>query len=166
MNNPLSYVKLDLCISRQEISQKPLLINKFIYKLYMLLLLLLNHFSHVRLCETPQTAATRLPCLWDSPGKNIGMGCHFLLQCVKMKSESEVTQSCPTLSYPMDRSLPGFSIHGIFQARVLEWVPLPSPINCIYMLQKSNVLKSQFCLGVSHICYIIPSFGNVLVGIW
>ena len=64
---------------------------------------------------------TSLPCPWDSPGKNIGVGCHFLLQCVKMKSESEVTQSCLTLSDPMDHSLPGFCIHGIFQARVLEW---------------------------------------------
>ena len=58
---------------------------------------------------------------WDSPGKNTGMGCHFLLQCMKVKSESEVSQSCPTLGNPMDCSLPGSSIHGIFQARVLEW---------------------------------------------
>ena len=64
---------------------------------------------------------TRLLCPWDSPGKNTGVGCHFLLQCMKVKSESEVTQSCPTLSDPMDCSLPGSSVHGIFQARVLEW---------------------------------------------
>ena len=64
---------------------------------------------------------TRLPCPWDSPGKNTGVGCHFLLQCMKVKSESEVTQSCPTLSNPMDCSLPGSSVHGIFQAKVLEW---------------------------------------------
>ena len=64
---------------------------------------------------------TRLPCPWDSPGKNTGVGCHFFLQCMKGKSESEVAQSCPTLSNPMDCSLPGSSIHGIFQARVLEW---------------------------------------------
>ena len=63
---------------------------------------------------------TRLPWPWDSPGKNTGVDCHFLLQCMKVKSESEVAQSCPTLSYPMDCSLPGSSIHGIFQARVLE----------------------------------------------
>ena len=56
----------------------------------------------------------RLPRPWDSPGKNTGVGCHFLLQCVKVKSESEVAQSCPTLSDPMDCSLPGSSIHGIF----------------------------------------------------
>ena len=65
---------------------------------------------------------TRLPHPWDSPGKNTGVGCHFLLQCTKVKSESEVAQSCPTLSDPMDCSPPGSSIHGIFQARVLEWV--------------------------------------------
>ena len=64
---------------------------------------------------------TRLPCPWDSPGKNTGVGCHFLLQCIRVKSESEVAQSCPTLSDPMDCSPPGSSIHGIFQARVLEW---------------------------------------------
>ena len=64
---------------------------------------------------------TRLPHPWDSPGKNTGMGCHFLLQCMKVKSEREVAQSCPTLSDPMDYSLPGSSAHGIFQARVLEW---------------------------------------------
>ena len=63
---------------------------------------------------------TRLPRPWDSPGKNTGVGCHFLLQCMKVKSESEVAHSCPTLSDPMDCSPPG-SIHGIFQARVLEW---------------------------------------------
>ena len=64
---------------------------------------------------------TRLPHPWDSPGKNTGVGCHFILQCMKVKSESEVSQSYPTLSDPMDCSLPGSSIHGIFQARVLEW---------------------------------------------
>ena len=64
---------------------------------------------------------TRLPRPWDSPGKNIGVGCHFLLQCMKVKSESEVAQSCLTLSDPMDCSLPGSSVHGIFQARVLAW---------------------------------------------
>ena len=64
---------------------------------------------------------TRLPRPWDSPGKNTGVGCHFLLQCMKVKSEMEVAQSCPTLSDPMDYSPPGSSIHGIFQARVLEW---------------------------------------------
>ena len=64
---------------------------------------------------------TRLLRPWDSPGKNTGVGCHFLLQCMKVKSESEVTQPCPTLSNPMDCSSPGSSIHGIFQARVLEW---------------------------------------------
>jgi len=64
---------------------------------------------------------TRFPRPWDSPGKNTGVGCHFLLQCRKVKSESQVAQSCPTLSHLMDCSLPGSSIHGIFQARVLEW---------------------------------------------
>ena len=64
---------------------------------------------------------TRLHRPWDSSGKNTGVSCHFLLQCMKVKSESEVSQSCPTLSDPMDCSPPGSSVHGIFQARVLEW---------------------------------------------
>ena len=67
---------------------------------------------------------TRLPGPWDSPGKNTGVDCHFLLQCMKVKSESEVAQSCPTLSDPMDCSLPGSSVRGIFQVRVLEWVAI------------------------------------------
>ena len=64
---------------------------------------------------------TRLPRPWDSSGKDTGVGCHFLLQCKKVKSESEAAQSCPTLSDPMDCSPPGSSVHGIFKARVLEW---------------------------------------------
>ena len=90
----------------------------------LLLLLLLSCFSRVRLCVTLQTAAHQAPCPWDSPGKNTGVGCHFLLQCMKVKSESEVVQSCPTLSDPMDCSPPGSSIHGILQARALEWAPI------------------------------------------
>ena len=93
--------------------------------LYNLLLLLLSRFSRVRLCATPYTAAHQAARPWDSPGKNTGVDCHFLLQCMKGKSED--TQSCLTLSDPMDRSLPGSSIHWIFQARVLDWVVIPSP---------------------------------------
>ena len=77
-------------------------------------------------------AAHQAPHPWDSPGKNTGVGCHFLLQCMEVKSESEVAQSCPIPSDPMESSLPGSSVHGILQARVLEWVaigyPMPSEI--------------------------------------
>ena len=73
------------------------------------------------LCDPIRWQPTRLLRPWDSPGKNTGVGRHFLLQCMKVKRESEVAQSCPTLCNPMDCSLPGSSIHGIFQARVLEW---------------------------------------------
>ena len=65
--------------------------------------------------------STRLRRPWDAPGKSTGVGCHFLLQCMKVKSESEVAQSCLTLRDPMDCSLPGSSVHGILQARVVEW---------------------------------------------
>ena len=67
---------------------------------------------------------TRLTCPWDSPGKNTGVGCHFLLQYLKVKSESEVTHLCPTLSDPMDCSPPGSPVPGILQARTLEWVAI------------------------------------------
>ena len=86
------------------------------------------------LCDPIDGSPTRLPRPWDSPGKNTGVGCHFLFQCMKVKSESEVAQSCPTLSDPMDCSLPGSSVHGIFQARVLEWGAIvfssPSLLGC------------------------------------
>ena len=85
---------------------------------------------------------TRLLCPWDSPGKNTGVGCHFLLQCMKVRSESEVAQSCPTLSDPMDWSLWGSSIHGIFQARVLEWVAIAFSM-CVWETLKT--ILTVFC---------------------
>ena len=81
---------------------------------------------------------TMLLCPWDSPGKNTGVGCHFPLQCMKVKSENEVAQLCPTLRDPMDCSLPGSSVHGIFQARVLEWVAIS-----FFILKLGNIL---FCV--------------------
>ena len=95
----------------------------------MLLLLLLSCFSVSDSVRPHRQQPIGLHHHWDSPGKNTGVGCHFLLQCMKVKSDSEVAQSCPTPSGPMDCSLPGFSVRGICQARVLEWVPLPSPGN-------------------------------------
>ena len=104
---------------------------------------ILYHLSHCCCCcrrcqvasvvsdslQSHRRQPTRLPRPSDSPGKNTGVGCHFLLQCMKVKSESEVAQLCPTLSDPMDCSLPGSSIHGIFQARDWNGVPLPSPLS-------------------------------------
>ena len=88
------------------------------------LLLLLSRFSHVQFCVTPIDSSppgSAVPGILQARTLENGVGCHFLLQCMKVKSESEVAQSCPTPSDPMDCSLPGPSIHGIFQARVLEW---------------------------------------------
>ena len=85
---------------------------------------------------------TRLRCLWDSPGKNTGVGCHFLLQCMKVKSESEVAQSCLTLSDLMDCSPPGSSVHGIFQARVLEWGAIAYSSGEYYSAIKKNAFES------------------------
>ena len=89
---------------------------------------------------------TRLPHPWDSPGKNTGVGCHFLLQRMKVKSESEVAQSYPTLSDPIDCSLPGSSIHGIFQARVLEWHAIA------FSNQNINQYKPEIKLCFVHSC--------------
>ena len=86
-----------------------------------------------------------LPRPWDSPGKNTGVGCHFLLQCMKVKSECEVAQSCPTPSHPMDCSLPGSSVHGIFQARVLEWVAIAFSV--LNILGNANKVDLQQLTG-------------------
>ena len=103
---------------------------------------------------------TRLPRPWDSPGKNTGVGCHFLLQCRKVKSESEVTQSCPTLHNPMDCSPPGSSIHGIFQARVLEWVAIAFSQPLIGSHLKRSKCFSSLCKSISFkkICVTRQSF--------
>ena len=97
---------------------------------------------------------TKLHRPWDSPGKNTGVGCHFLLQCMKVKSE--VAQSCPTLSDPMDCSPPGSSIHGIFQARVLEWgaiaFSLESCTDTIYLKILSFLLKYACVLKSLQLC--------------
>ena len=87
------------------------------------------------------------PRPWDSPGKNTGVGCHFLLQCMKVKSEREVAQSCPTPSDPMDCSLTGSSVHGIFQARVLEWgaIALGMQISEPFSCQIGKILKFVTC---------------------
>ena len=118
----LDYYYLGICYHLKDENVNQICMSIKRNSCYMLLLLLLrSRFSRVQLCATPETAAHQAPPSLDSPGKNTGVGCHFLLQCMKVKSESEVAQSCPTLSDLMDCSLPGSSIHGIFQARVLEW---------------------------------------------
>ena len=104
---------------------------------------------------------TRPRSPWDSPGKNTGVGCHFLLQCMKVKSESEGAQLCPTLSDPMDCSLPGSSVHGIFQARVLEWGAIA------FFLGSHNLLfllSSYFCFLpiFLKICVLSTSMGRCL----
>ena len=98
---------------------------------------------------------TRLPCPWDSPGKNTGVGCHFLLQCMKVKSESEVSQSCPTLSDPMDCSLTGFSVHGFlvnfcceksFEQRnegLLHFSPR-SNITCLHLIHDRSIKYQMY----------------------
>ena len=91
---------------------------------------------------------TRLPRHWDSPGKNTGVCCHFFLQCMKVKSESEVIQSCLTLSDPMDCSPPGSSIHGIFQATVLAWVAMAfSPTLVKLVKYMKAVFQDCLCPG-------------------
>ena len=81
---------------------------------------------------------TRLPRPWDSPAKTTGVGCQLLLQCMRVKSESEVAQSCSTLGNPMDCSLPGSSTHGIFQVRVLEWGAIAFSVKDVKMVIKTR----------------------------
>ena len=92
---------------------------------------------------------TRLPCPWDSPSKNTGVGCHFILQCMKVKSENEVAQSCPTPSDPMDCSLPGSSVHGICQTRVLEWVAIAFSSRSLIQVKLYSIFSSV--LGLFHL---------------
>ena len=121
-------------------------------------MLLLSRFSRVRLCATPhRQQPTRLPRPWDSPGKNTRVGCHFLPQCMKVKSESEVAQSCPTLSDSMDCSPPGSSVHGIFQARVPKWVAIAfseENARCFLSLLASTVSTMLCTWFTSNVCEI------------
>ena len=99
---------------------------------------------------------TRLPRPWDSPGKNTGVGCHFLLQCMKVKSESEVVSDS---SDPMDCSLPGSSIHGVFQARVLEWVAIAfsaTQETWVQSLDQEDALGKEMAIHSNILAWEIP----------
>jgi len=101
---------------------------------------------------------TGLPCPWDSPGKNTGVGCHFLLQCMKVKSESEVAQLRLTLRDPMDCGPPGSSVHGIFQARVLEWGAIDwYTLSQIHFVSHGAEGKTQFSSSASLLCQLKSS---------
>ena len=134
----------------------------------LLLLLLLSGFSLSNSVRHHRWQPTRLQHPWDSLGKNTGAGCHFLLQCMKVKSEGEVSQSCPTLSDPMDCSLPDSSVHGIFQARVLEWGAIAfseAITNTNQMVHRPGV---DFIHVVTHFIiinrnFILPEIPNVII---
>ena len=98
---------------------------------------------------------TRLLHSWDSPGKNTGVGCHFLLQCMKVESESEVTQSRPTLRDPMDSSLPGSSVHGIFQARVLEWGAIAFSTNSHWLTPIHDYWEDHSFCYMAFVCRVM-----------
>ena len=104
--------------------------------------------SCLTLCNHRQQP-TRFRHPWDSPGENTGLGCHFLLQWMKVKSESEVTQWCPTLHDPVDCSLPGSTAHGIFQARVLEWAAIEWPTNG-RIISTAEILRKKQWIWVLH----------------
>ena len=107
---------------------------------------------------------TRLPRPWDSPGKNTRVGCHFLLQCMKVKSESEVAQSCLTLRDPMDCCLPGYSVHGIFQARVLEWGAILYITNLFIICFIE--LKCKLQKAKDFVCFLQCLFSQYLKELW
>ena len=126
-----------------------------------LLLLLLSCFSRVRLCATPETAAHQAPHPWDSPDKNTEVGCHFLLQCMKVKSESEVTQLCLTPSDPKDCSLPSSPVHGICQARALEWAAIAFS-NLLFSSYNYYLLTHEHGISLHLLMQSLISFSNVL----
>ena len=95
-------------------------------------------------CSLPGFSVHVFSCILYSPGKNTGVGCHFLLECMKVESESEVTQSCLTLSDPMDCSSPGSSIHGIFRATVLEWGAIAFSLNELKDMQKKFSMQCDY----------------------
>ena len=106
---------------------------------------------------------TRLPRPWDSPGKNAGLGCHFLLQCMKVKSEREVARSYPTLCDPMDCSPPGSLVHRIFHARVLEWGAIAF---CIFPFRSPQIIEVEFPVLYSRFSLVIYSLhSNVYMSV-
>ena len=129
---------------------------------------LLKLFNLVHVCSVVSNSLqphrlwpARLLCPWDSPGKNTGVCCRFLRQFMKVKIESQVAQSCPTLCNPTDCSLPGSSIHEIFQARVLEWGAIAFSISNIYCVpNNNNYYFSTLFLTVPlvHICNSLKLF--------
>ena len=112
---------------------------------------------------------TSLPCPWDSPGKNTGVGCHFLLQCMKVKSESGVAQSCPNFSIPMDCSLPGSCVHAVFQARVLEWVAIAfslaaaavAKFTMVYILYYTIYITLYYISYFTVLYHTIPDYSTL-----
>ena len=120
----------------------------------MLLLLLLSRFSRVRLFATPQTAAHQASRPWDSPGKNTGLGCQFLLQCMKVKSESEVAQSCRTLATPWTAAYQAPPSMGFSRQEYWSGVPLPFPKDCMNYKQ---ILNASIQQEVLILCYFIFS---------
>ena len=110
--------------------------------LLLLLLLLLSNFSRVRLCATPETAAHEAPPSLGFSRQEHWSALPFPSPCMKVKSESEVAQSCLTLSDPMDCSLPSSSIHGIFQARVLEWGAIAFSV--LYPNFRKSKIRKEF----------------------
>ena len=145
----LSFVSSNFQLMKTSIRVSEWLLTFWIIHIYLCLCSVTSVVSYS--VRPHRWQPTRLPHPWDSPGKNNGVGCHFLLQCMKVKSESEVAQSCPTLSDPMDCSLIGSSVHGIFQARVLEWVPFVS-----------RGRYSGFCLEQCH----FHSLASPVLSLW
>ena len=127
MNRPLGTIlkeTLLLCIWRGMWAKDFLnIMPRNYWSSYLKVAAAKSHQSCPTLCD-PIDSSPPGSHPWDCPGKNTGVGCQFLLQCMKVKSESEVSKSCPTLRNPMDCSLPGSSVHGISQSRVLEWVAI------------------------------------------
>ena len=125
-------------------------------------LLLLSRFSHVQLCATPYMAAHQAPRPWDSPGKNTGVGCHFLLQCKKVKSENEVVQSCPTFSNPWTAAFQAPPSMGF--SRQEYWSGVPLPFTSAYFWPKLVLCISLVSLGMLYKSFSISRSWFCLLG--
>ena len=141
----LSFIKY-ISIQQHTLQPKKLYSPCLNYQKDVHAMLLLSHFSRVRLCATPQTAAHQAPPSLGFSRQEHWSGLPFPSPMIKVKGESEVTQSCPTLSDPMGCSLPGFSVHGIFQARVLEW-------RATTIFKQKSLIRCHQCSSVTQSCY-------------
>ena len=142
-----------------------MLYNRFLSVIYFMYAAAKSLQSCPILCDPHRQQPTRLPRPWDSPGKNTGVGCHFLLQCMKVKSESEVAQSCLTLATPWTAAHQAPPSMGFSRQKYWSGVPLPSPKYSLGFRKVSSELSftilpgelwltTKFLAGMKHVQFL------------